>query len=154
MWCLHPGPAPCVSGVTADQGEEDETNETPPGTLPTVTSKCTEVCGGNTNTKSCCKICLVKVYPEDHPGKAIQTYAVLDDQSNCSLARPEFFNHFGLYEEVSPYILKTCSGVMETAGRRAANFVVKSFDGKIKIKLPTLTECEMIPDDRHEIPTP
>ncbi|RXN03515.1 hypothetical protein ROHU_013330 [Labeo rohita] len=66
---LHPGPAPWFSEVSADQGEEEETHETPPGTLPAVTSKCTEVCGGNTNAKSCCRICLVKVYPEDHPGK-------------------------------------------------------------------------------------
>ncbi|RXN03643.1 hypothetical protein ROHU_013311 [Labeo rohita] len=43
---------------------------------------------------------------------------------------------------------------METSGRRATNFVVESFDGKIRIKLPTLIECEMIPDDRAEIPTP
>lgn len=151
---LHSGPAPWVSEVPADQGEEEETHETPPGTPPAVTSKCTEVCGKNTNAKSCCKICLVKVYPEDHPGKVIQTYVVLDDQSNRSLARPEFFNHFGLYEKASPYTLKTCSGVMDTTGRRATNFIVESYDGKIKIKLPTLIECEMIPDDRSEIPTP
>lgn len=43
---------------------------------------------------------------------------------------------------------------METSGRRATNFVVESYDGKIKIKLPTLIECEMIPDDQEEIPTP
>ncbi|KAL0151744.1 hypothetical protein M9458_052970 [Cirrhinus mrigala] len=122
---LHPGPAPWFSEVSADQGEEEETHETPSGTLPAVTSKCTEVCGGNTNAKSCCRICLVK-----------------------------FFDHFGLYEKASPYTLKTCAGVMETSGRRATNFVVESFDGKIKIKLPTLIECEMIPDDRAEIPTP
>lgn len=151
---LHPGPAPWFSEVPTDQGEEEETHETPSGTLPAVTSKCTEVCGRNTSAKSCCKICLVKIYPEDQPGKVIETYVVLDDQSNRSLARPEFFNHFGLYEKASPYTLKTCSGVMETSGRRAANFVVESYDGKIKIKLPTLIECEMIPDDRAEIPTP
>ncbi|KAL0167347.1 hypothetical protein M9458_039191, partial [Cirrhinus mrigala] len=104
---LHPGPAPWFSEVSADQGEEEETHETPPGTLPAVTSKCTE-----------------------------------------------FFDHFSLYEKASPYTLKTCAGVMETSGRRATNFVVESFDGKIKIKLPTLIECEMIPDDRAEIPTP
>lgn len=93
-------------------------------------------------------------YPEDQPEKIIQTYAVLEDQSNRSLARPEFFNHFGLYEKPSPYTLKTCSGVMETTGWRAAKFVVESCDGKIKIKLPTLIDCKMIPDDRDEIPTP
>lgn len=151
---LHPGRAPWVPEATADHGEEEETHESPPRAPPAVTIKCTEVCGGNTNAKSCCKICLVNIYPEDHPEKVIQTYAVLDDQSNRSLARPEFFNHFGLFEKASPYTLKTCSGVMETAGRRATDFVVESYDGKIKVKLPTLIECEMIPDDRDEIPTP
>ncbi len=151
---LHPGPTPWVSEVPAEQGKEEETHKTPPRTLPAVTSKCTEVCGENTNAKSCYKICLVKVYPGDHPGKVIQTYAVLDDQSKRSLAHPEFFNHFGLYEKASPYTLKTCSGVMETSGRRAKNFVVESYDGKIKLKLLTLIECEMIPHDRDESPTP
>lgn len=119
-------------------------------------SSCSKIkmqfCGENTNAKICWKIYLVKVYPEDHPGKVIQTYAVLDNQSNCSLAYPEFFNHFCLYEKVSPYTSYICSGVMETSGGRAANFVVESFDRKIK--LPTLIECEMIPDDWAEIPTP
>lgn len=55
---LHPGRAPWVSEVPADQGEEEETQKSPPGALPAVTSKCTEVCGESTNAKSCCKICL------------------------------------------------------------------------------------------------
>ena len=43
---------------------------------------------------------------------------------------------------------------METAGRRATGFIVESLDGVTKVKLPTLIECNNMPDDRNEIPTP
>lgn len=151
---LHPGPAPWSVEASAEQGEENEAYERPLETPPAITSKCTEICGNNTKAKSCCKICLVRVYPMDQPEKAIQTYAVLDDQSNRSLACSEFFDLFKLNETASPYTLKTCSGILETSERRATNFVVESYDGKTRIKLPTLIECEMIPDNRDEIPTP
>lgn len=38
-------------------------------------------------------------------------------------------------------------------GRRASNFVVESIDGKTQISLPTLIECDMLPDDKSEIPS-
>lgn len=82
---LHPGPASWVSEDPADQGEE-ETKDSPLRTLPSVTSKCTEICGESTSAKSSCKICLVKVYFKDLPENVLQTYVVLDDQSNRSLA--------------------------------------------------------------------
>ncbi|KAI4873747.1 hypothetical protein NFI96_000048 [Prochilodus magdalenae] len=45
-------------------------------------------------------------------------------------------------------------GVLENAGRRASNLIVESLDGSIQIPLPTLIECDMLPDDRSEIPSP
>lgn len=54
----------------------------------------------------------------------------------------------------SPYTLKTCSGTVETAGRKASNIIVETLDGKTKVTLPTLLECNYLPDDRSEIPTP
>lgn len=81
-------------------------------------------------------------------------YAVLDEQSNRSLARTEFFDLFGDRGSPTPYTLKTCSGVVETSGRRANNYIIESLDGKTQLTLPTLIECDMIPDDRSEIPTP
>lgn len=43
---------------------------------------------------------------------------------------------------------------METAGRKASNIIVEFLDGKTKVTLPTLLECNYLPDDRSEIPTP
>ena len=84
----------------------------------------------------------------------MKTYVVLDDQSNKSLGRTSFFYHFGINGAGSRYTLKTCSGVMETAGRRANNFIVEFLDGNTHILLPSLIECDMLPDDRSEIPSP
>lgn len=38
-------------------------------------------------------------------------------------------------------------------GRHAEGFVVQTFDGKTQIALPTLIECDMLPDDRSEMPS-
>ena len=39
-------------------------------------------------------------------------------------------------------------------GRRAHNLVIESFDATQSHTLPILTECNAIPDNREEIPTP
>ncbi len=81
-------------------------------------------------------------------------YAVLDEQSNRSLAKTEFFNLFEIEANFAPYTIKTCAGVNQTSGRRATNFMVESLDGCTKLSLPSLIECDMLPDDRTEIPFP
>ena len=71
-----------------DRDESGEQNESPPSS---VTSKSTEVYGSAGGARSCSKICLVKAYPEGKKEKAIKMYAALDEQSNKSLAKTEFF---------------------------------------------------------------
>ena len=44
-------------------------------------------------------------------------------------------------------------GKMTTSGRRAFEFVVESCSGELSLELPTLIECDNLPDNRHEIPT-
>ncbi|XP_040216137.1 uncharacterized protein LOC120945794 [Rana temporaria] len=149
---LHPGPPPWKQEVPATQ--EDHGGEQGESTTPAVTSKCTEICTEQGRSRSCSKICLVKVYPAGFREKAIKMYTVLDEQSNRSLAKTEFFDLFGDKGSPTPYTLKTCSGVVETIGRRANNYIIESLDGKTKVTLPTLIECDEIPDDRSEIPTP
>lgn len=144
---LHPGPPPSNLFDHGGEGEKD----TP---QPAITSKCTEVCGYGECSRSCSKICLAKVYPEGHPEGAIKLYVILDDQSNRSLARTKFFDLLHVKGENSTYTLRTCAGVTETAGRRATGFIIESLDGVMKVKLPTLIECNNMPDDRAEIPTP
>ena len=85
---------------------------------------------------------------------AIKAYVILDDQSNRSLARPEFFKLFSVKSKPFPYHLRTCSGIIETSGKRAEGFEIESLDGTVLISLPPLIECHEIPNNRSEIPTP
>ena len=52
------------------------------------------------------------------------------------------------------YALKICSGIKQTQGRRAEGLVIESLDKRVKYQLPTVTECDEIPNNREEIPTP
>ncbi|XP_047447617.1 uncharacterized protein LOC125012056 [Mugil cephalus] len=150
---MHPGPqpqpikAPPPLQVNGGEGE-DGSNVTD------VRTSCTEVCGSGQWGRSCSKICLTMVYPKDSKHKAIKAYVILDDQSNRSLARPEFFELFDVEDKPLLYHLRTCSGIMETYGRKAEGFQIESLDGKALISLPPLLECPEIPNNRTEIPTP
>lgn len=94
------------------------------------------------------------MYPAGHKEKAVKAYAVLDEQSNRSLAKSEFFEIFDIQTDAKVYTLKTCLGAGETKAQLAGGFIVESLDGKTSVQLPTLIECDMLPDDRSEIPTP
>ncbi|XP_026119086.1 uncharacterized protein LOC113098285 [Carassius auratus] len=149
---LHPGPAPWKSQAftpTSEHGGERDQSDS-----HEVTSECTEVCGEGLSARSCSKICLVSVYPAGHQEKAKRMYAILDEQSNRSLVRKDFFDIFNIKTSPLPYTLKTCAGLLETAGRRISDFIVESIDGKISLPLPSLLECNQIPNNRTEIPTP
>ncbi|XP_072564870.1 uncharacterized protein, partial [Paramormyrops kingsleyae] len=151
---LHDGPAPwlskeIVNPSTSHGGEEDQTSAT-----SHATTTCTEVCGNGLSGRSCSKICLVNIYLEGQPERKIKAYVILDDQSNKSLARSTLFDMFGITDYASSYTLKTCSGVSDVIGRRAKGLVVESIDRKTCLSLPTLLECDELPDNRAEIPTP
>jgi len=60
---------------------------------------------------------------------------------------------FSVRGSSGPYTLKTCAGVVQATGRRAHGFIVESGDGEIHFPLPTLIECNSMPDNRDEIPT-
>lgn len=123
---MHPGPAPWSFGGQAERSPEDkQSGESEDLAPPIVTSKCTEICGGAPKPRSCSKICLVKVSHADYPSKCHRVYAVLDDQSNRSLVKSEFFNLLDINSSASPYTLKTCPSTVETAGRKASNIIVE-----------------------------
>ncbi|XP_060772289.1 uncharacterized protein LOC132883105 [Neoarius graeffei] len=149
---LHPGPTPefskALTPADAHGGEGSDSNK------EDLSALCTEVCGTQLSGKSCSKICLVKVFPSGQQDKAVKVYAVIDDQSNRSLVKPEFFDVFDVSCQSLPYRLKTCAGVAEASGRRACGFQISSMDGHVTLPLPTLIECNNIPDNRSEIPTP
>ncbi|RXN28208.1 hypothetical protein ROHU_019410 [Labeo rohita] len=51
-------------------------------------------------------------------------------------------------------VLDEQSKVEVVEGRSVTNFIIEPKNGKLQIQLPTLIECDMIPDDRKEIPSP
>ncbi|XP_052406346.1 uncharacterized protein LOC127952103 [Carassius gibelio] len=134
--------------TSEDGGEEDKAE------IREVKSTCTQVCGEGLSARTCAKICLVNVFPNGCKNESKRMYAILDEQSNRSLARSEFFEIFKISGNSYSYTLKTCAGCSETAGRRASGYTVESVDKKIGIRLPTLLECNQIPNVRTEIPTP
>ena len=116
-----------------------------------ITSKCTEVCGDVFGGKSCAKIVLVDV---SYQNQSMRAYAILDDQSNKSLARPELFDKLQIKSNMYEYVLNSCSGSTVKQGRHADALTVQSIDGERQFELPTVIECHEIPDNREEIPTP
>ena len=160
---LHNGPAPWTKekDPSSEHGGEDvpstsnvSSNCTQVTSAPNVTTECTQVCGGEQAERSCSKICLVKVYPTGHRDKAVKAYVILDEQSNRSLACSQLFDIFQDKSPSAPYSLRTCAGVKEMIGRRASGYKVESLEGKISVPLPSLIECNEIPNNRDEIPTP
>ena len=139
-----------------DYGGEskDVSEQSDDASSSTATTMCTQVCGQGFIGKSCSKICLVNVYPEGHRNKMKRTYVILDDQSNVSLAKTEFFDAFHIEGPSLPYILTTCAGATNVTGRRAHGYVVEPLTGELSISLPTLIECNNVPNSRAEIPTP
>ena len=118
-----------------------------------VNSKCTQICQNAFGGKSCAKIVLVNVWHALSDKPPVRVYAIIDEQSNCSLARKELFDMFDLNTEQEHYSLTSCSGKVSMSGRRAQDFIVESLDKDHQINLPTLIECDSIPNNRHEIPT-
>lgn len=106
------------------------------------------------STRECSKITLVNVYPAGHKEQTKKVYAILDEQSNRSLDRSQFFDLFQIKGGSYSYMLKTCAGLTGVTGRRACDFMVESVNEKLSLPLPTLLKCNDIPNNRSEIPTP
>ena len=57
----------------------------------TAVNKCTQICGDSFGGKSCAKIVLVKLSNCHRPYTCENMYAIIDDQSNRTLANSTFF---------------------------------------------------------------
>ncbi|KAI4881113.1 hypothetical protein NFI96_002207 [Prochilodus magdalenae] len=146
---MHPDTTlPIMSSVVEPHMEQQHSSPSE------VTSRCTEVCGDGLPTRSCAKICLVRVYPRGERERAVKMYAIIDDQSNRSLARSEFFQFFDIHGNPAPYLMKTCAGTIEMAGRKAVGFQIEAVNDPVCLDLPPLIECNEIMSDRSEIPSP
>ena len=137
-------------------GEEQEAETSQRMEPPDMTNRCTKACGQNTIGigRSCATICLADVYDPSTPHVTIRTYIIIDDQSNHSLPWAKLFDKLNIKGSATSYTLKTCSGVKQTLGRPAHGLVTESLDKQVRYQLPTLTECDEIPNNREEIPTP
>ena len=81
-------------------------------------------------------------------------YVIVDEQSNSSLVTSELADDLGADGPLEKYFLSTCSGEKEEKyRRRVAGIVVCSLSGA-KFTVLALTECDTIPQDKSEIPTP
>ncbi|CAG2239173.1 unnamed protein product [Mytilus edulis] len=84
-----------------------------------VNSKCTQICGNTFAGKSCAKIVLVNVRHTTMDKQPISIYSIIDEQSNCSLARKELLDYFEVNTEPEQYSLASCSGQFTMTGRDA-----------------------------------
>lgn len=139
-------------------GGEQTTSQCNNETINTkCNTKCTNVCGDeNSLGKSCAKVVLVTVQSKTNPEEKKTMYALIDDQSNKSLAKTEFFDTFKNEYSLVPYQLSSCAGVLQTVGRRSkpGSLTISSIDDTCSFDLPSLTECNEIPNNKEEIPTP
>ena len=120
-----------------------------------VSSRCTEICGIPSFTgKSCAKILPVRIFPEGQSDKAVLAYAMLDDQSNRTLGKTCLFDSLSVESETIEYKMESCSGRSTSSGRIVGGLVVESVSNNLQMKLPPVIECDNIPDNQTEIPTP
>ncbi|EDO27266.1 predicted protein [Nematostella vectensis] len=97
---------------------------------------------------------LVDVYSIHKPSTAQRIYAIIDEQSNTSLITSKLADDLGADGPREVYYLSTCSNERgEKSGRRVTGIEARSVSGAA-FSLPTLVECDVIPGDKREIPTP
>ncbi|KAI4899545.1 hypothetical protein NFI96_016157, partial [Prochilodus magdalenae] len=108
---LHPGPPTPKDNAVTEKEEGGELDEV----IPTITTKCTEICGNAHIPHSCARICPIKFSP-------IHT------------------------EDL-------CGGIPDLWQVRK-QLHTRVFRWESATILPTLIECDLVPDDRAEIPSP
>ena len=94
------------------------------------------------------------VCSKSNPRLLKRVYAIVDEQSNSSLVTSELADHLEASGPPKKYFLSTSSEEKEEKhSRRVPGITVRSLSGP-EFPLPTLTECDTIPQDKSEIPTP
>ena len=81
-------------------------------------------------------------------------YAIVDNQSNASIISTELADKLNAEGPDLKYCLSTFGGDREVRySRRISGLIIKSIHGRMS-KLPTLIECDGIPQEKKEIQTP
>lgn len=120
----------------------------------TVNNNCAQICGVDPGGGHVPRQIWSR-YPQEELCNYVRTYALIDDQSKCSLAKSELFDLLGIKTETKNFKLETCSGVKKNMTSRVAkNLLVTSVDDSTTHQLPPVIECDAVPDNRNEIATP
>ncbi|XP_071133064.1 uncharacterized protein [Mytilus edulis] len=135
--------------------ESEKIHEGELNNLSHVSAICTKICGNPlSSSKSCAKILPIYVYPKNKTHMAQKVYAIIDDQSTHSLGTSKFFDIFNENAEHINFTLASCSGKVSTMGRVARHYTIEALDHSTSINIPSLIECNDIPNNRDEIPSP
>lgn len=138
-----------------DKPKEQPNKEISSEATDSVSNRCTTACDNSKGGLSCRKIVLVDVFAKTATANSHRVYAIIDDQSNASLISNELADILGASGPEERYLLSTCHGSNEERyGRRVSGIVARSSLGGEESSLPILVECEHIPSDKREIPTP
>ncbi|XP_071944669.1 uncharacterized protein [Antedon mediterranea] len=122
--------------------------------LEYLSPSCLDICGREGVSRSCSKIFLANVYLKENPDKVVKTYVLIDEQSNKSLVAIKMFDLLEISGELINYRIKTCNGEKKTTGRKLQSVDFEAINREVQIILPNLLECEEIPGNKSEIPTP
>lgn len=80
-------------------------------------------------------------------------YAVIDEKSNRTLARSQLFDLLKFRVNLnSRHCLRAADN--QLVAEEVTGLVVEPLEGSCHFNLPTVIECDEIPDNRCEIPTP
>ena len=83
---------------------------------------------------------------EGQPYRVRSMYCTLDDHSNQSLVTSHFIDAFGDSGPETEYVLATCAGKSVSSRRLLSGYVVQSLDGSYTRTLPSLLECNEMPN--------
>ncbi|XP_062830229.1 leucine-rich repeat and immunoglobulin-like domain-containing nogo receptor-interacting protein 2 isoform X1 [Anolis carolinensis] len=143
------------SGATSQRTPEVHPEDSAGPSLGTEAPSvaCTQLCGSLKKAKICHPICLADVYPASQPWMKKRMYVALDNQSDSSLATPDFFSFFKGLAKTIDYCISTCTGKQRRQGRVASGFIISPCGKDIRFELPDLIECASIPRNKDQIAT-
>lgn len=82
-------------------------------------------------------------------------YAIIDDQSNRTLAKSQVFDIMDIYpSRTVSYSLSSCNDAVTISGRQATELVVESVTENKSFELLVIIECDKIASVKEEIPSP
>ena len=116
---------------------------------------CTKVCG-STQGINCSKTLLVEVTMDDAPGKKLNCYCILDEQSNTTLVDNRLVEYFGVDFPVQDYSINFVSENIElmASGQQVKGLKVRGINQTELVSLPVAPSCQNIANTSDEVASP